>query len=220
MDCLSTFDALERVVGKNTEISSIKKNEIRFKKGETLVKQGVTVKHMMFVKSGIVKLEFETETGAVILDVVPADRMICMSGLFGDSVAKYSVIALSDTEIYDINREVIESLVKSDGNFAATVVQNLNNNNHHLYDRISSLNQKQMNGRVADVILYLANDVYKRDEFPLHLSRRDMGNFSGMAMMSVIRTIQSLKQDDIITEKDGEMTILNRKKLEQLSENG
>lgn len=219
-DCLQTFEELENLIDETFPAPGKEKVRVRFRKGETLVKQGVIVNHMMFVKSGVVKLEYESENGIVLLDVVPEGNMICMSGLFGDSVAKYSVIALTDTEIYDIDREIIEQLVRKNGRFAARVVQNLNSNNHHLYERISSLNQKQMHGRVADVLLYLADSVYQGDSFPLHLSRRDLGNFSGMAMMSVIRTIQSLKQDGIINEEDGEMIILQRKRLEQLSESG
>ena len=220
MDCLNTFEGFEKMLEEAVGESVRKKSQIRFKKNETLIKQGVIVNHMMFIKNGIVKLEYETETGTVLLDVIRGESMVCLSGLFGDSVARYSVIALTDTEVYDINRDIVEQLIKSNGRFAARVVQNLNNNNHHLYERISSLNNKQMHGRVADIILYLANQIYHQDSFPLHLSRRDFASFSGKAMMSVIRTIQTLKKDGIIDEDDGEMIILKRDKLEQLSENG
>ncbi|MDA3820858.1 MAG: cyclic nucleotide-binding domain-containing protein, partial [Candidatus Delongbacteria bacterium] len=88
--------AFEKIVNENLEKQENKKL-IHFKKGETLVKQGVIVNHVMFVKNGIVKLEYETENGTVLLDIVRGENMICLSGLFGDNIAKYSVIALTDT---------------------------------------------------------------------------------------------------------------------------
>ncbi|MFW5805879.1 MAG: Crp/Fnr family transcriptional regulator [Bacteroidales bacterium] len=211
--------AFEEIVNNTLEKQENNK-PVHFKKGETLVKQGIIVNHVMFVKNGIVKLEYETENGTVLLDVIRGENMICLSGMFGNNIAKYSVVALTDTDVYDISRQVLENLVKSNGEFASMVVQKLNCNNHHLYQRVSSLNKKQMHGRVADVLLYLADDVYGKDAFPMQLSRQDLGNFSGMAMMSVIRTIQSMKNDGIITEENGEMIILDTKKLKQISENG
>jgi CRP/FNR family transcriptional regulator len=138
---------------------------------------------------------------------------------FGNDIAKYSVIALTEAQVCDISRKFVEDAVLNSGEFASRIVKNLNNQNDYLFYRISSLNQKQMHGRVADVILYLADNVFKADEFPMILSRRDLGNYSGMAMMSVIRTIQAIKADGIIEESKSFIKILNKKRLIQLSRN-
>lgn len=220
MDCKNTFKGFENLLDELIDKSNTGKNGISFRKNETLVKQGVMVNHMMYIKSGLVKLEYETETGTVLLDIIPGENLLCLSGLFGNNIAHYSVIALSDTLVHDLKMQDIEEKVRSNGDFASRVIRHLNAHNHHLYKRISSLNQKQMNGRVADVLLFLADNVFDKDEFPMYLSRRDLGNFSGMAMMSVIRTLQSIKNDGIVSENSGRMIIHDKEKLRQLSENG
>ncbi len=216
--CENPFDGYDQLF-EEAFADSKQRSKVLFKRGETLVKQGTMVNHIMFVQSGYVKLELETETGTVLLDVVPKGKMICLSGLFGNDIAKYSVIALTETQVCDISRAFIEETILKHGEFAAKVVKNLNLQNDYLFYRISSLNQKQMHGRVADVILYLADNVFKSDEFPMILSRRDLGNYSGMAMMSVIRTIQAIKSDGIIEESKSFLKILNKKRLIQLSRN-
>jgi len=216
--CENPFEGYDQLFEEALNDSE-QRSKVGFKRGETLVKQGTMVNHIMFVQSGFVKLELETETGTVLLDVVPKGRMICLSGLFGNDIAKYSVIALTETQVCDISRKFVEDAVLNSGEFASRIVKNLNNQNDYLFYRISSLNQKQMHGRVADVLLYLADNVFKSDEFPMILSRRDLGNYSGMAMMSVIRTIQAIKSDGIIEESKSLIKILNKKRLIQLSRN-
>ncbi len=216
--CENPFEGYDQLFEEALNDSK-QRNKVRFKRGETLIKQGTMVNHIMFVQSGYVKVELETETGTVLLDVVPKGRMICLSGLFGNDIAKYSVIALTEAQVCDISRKFVEDAVLNSGEFASRIVKNLNNQNDYLFYRISSLNQKQMHGRVADVILYLADNVFKADEFPMILSRRDLGNYSGMAMMSVIRTIQAIKADGIIEESKSFIKILNKKRLIQLSRN-
>jgi CRP-like cAMP-binding protein len=217
--CENPFVGYEDLFEEAMTDSNRYRNKVRFKRGETLVKQGTMVNHVMFVQSGYVKLEFESDTGLVLLDVISEGRMICLSGLFGDDIAKYSVIALTETQICDISRGFIEQMVIKHGDFAARIVKNLNGQNDYLFERISSLNQKQMHGRVADVLLYLADSVFKSDVIPSILSRRDLGNYSGMAMMSVIRTIQAIKSDGIIDEHDGKLYIIDKNRLIQLSRN-
>lgn len=216
--CENPFSGFEQLFEEAVSESN-HRNRVTFKRGETLVKQGTMVNHLMFVRAGFVKLEFETETGIVLLDVVPAGRMICLTGLFGNDIAKYSVIALTEVKVCDISRSFVEETILSNGEFASRVVKNMNLQNDYLYKRISSLNQKQMHGRLADVLLYLSDIVFKSDEFPMILSRRDLGNYSGMAMMSVIRTIQTIKSDGIIEEGKGILKILNKSRLIQLSRN-
>ena len=59
--------------------------------------------------------------------------------------------------------------------------------NNKIYERIIRLTQKQMHGRISDILKYLYSKVFKSDIFDLLLSRQDIGELSGMTKDSAIR---------------------------------
>jgi CRP/FNR family transcriptional regulator len=45
-----------------------------------------------------------------------------------------------------------------------------------IYNRLATLNQKQMHGRMADGLLYLSDEIFGSDLIPDVISRQDMPN--------------------------------------------
>ena len=71
-----------------------------------------------------------------------------------------------------------------------------------IYDRFFSLTQKQLHGRMADILLCLANRIYGSYEFSLAFSRKDLADLTAMSNESAIRILKDFKDDGII-ETDG-----------------
>ena len=83
---------------------------------------------------------------------------------------------------------------------------------------MNSLNllQKRLYGRVATVILYFANEIYKSDEFELPISRKEMAQYIGMSIENVIRAISAFRKDKIIQVYGKNLAILDRSRLESM----
>ncbi|MEZ4999758.1 MAG: helix-turn-helix domain-containing protein [Bacteroidales bacterium] len=75
------------------------------------------------------------------------------------------------------------------------------------------MTQKKMPGRVAEILLYLADSVFDSDEFTMLLSRQELADMSGMAKESVVRILKEFSNEGIIDSGCPRFRILDREKL-------
>jgi CRP/FNR family transcriptional regulator len=196
--------------------------QINFKKGEIISKQGSFVTHIMYLKSGFAKVYKETDIDHnLILDIIPEGKLIGLTSLYNnDNIARFSVSALENAVVCSIDRNTIEKLIQQNNQFAKSVIASLNEESLQFYDKMASLTQKQMNGRVADALLYLSENIFKSTKFKMILSRKDLADFTGMSMMSVVRTLKDLKSENIIEDEKGYIKIKDKNTLQQISLKG
>lgn len=200
------------------ELTTVSRVQLRFRKGETIAKQGSVVSHILFLKSGLAKIykEIDDESN-LILNIFPEGNLIGLPTLYGDRILGYSVAAIEDSTICAIDKGIFEKLIEENGNFAAEVINSINHCTQHNFDKIVSLTQKQLPGKMADALIFLKDSVYKSESFQMSLSRKDLAEFTGMSVMSVVRVLQDFKKDGIINEKDGFFTINDYDQLKKIS---
>ncbi len=220
--CKSKSSCFEKLNLEELNLTTAHKAQVHYRKGEIINKQGTFISHILFLKDGYAKLYKETDkTTDIILDIIPAGELIGLSALYGDNISQFSVSALTDANICTIDRNVIEELVKKNGEFAAQVIKTINQQNQMFYTKMVSISQKQMHGRVADALLYLSEHVFKSEKFHLPLSRKELAEFTGMSTMSFVRTLKDMQKSGIVEDKSGDgLHIKNLKKLQSLSQTG
>ena len=217
-DCDFKSSCFQQLSNDELLLANESKVQVAYKKGETILKQGSFVTHILYIKDGIVKVYRENQDNtSTIFTVQSKGNLIGLPALFYSGVFDYSVAALSESKICAIDKKVMEQLAKDNSDFVTTVIQNLNQEMSQLKEKMISLTLKQLNGRLADSLLHLANHVYMSDSFKLNLSRKDLAEFSGMSTMSVVRTLQQFIKNEIIEEQEGVLKILAKDKLEQLA---
>lgn len=195
--------------------------ELKFKAGEVICKQGSFASHIMFIYKGMAKAYLETSDGSqVILNVMPSGNMIGLPSLFTNYVFQYSASAIEDSIVCSVDIKVFEEYTKSNGGFAGEIIKTLNECTIRNYDRFISLTHKQLNGRFADVLIFLAEKVYKKDKFTMSLSRRDLAEFTGMAPESLTRVIAKFKNEGIINVSGKIYEIVNKDLLSKISDIG
>ena len=69
-------------------------------------------------------------------------------------------------------------------------------------------------------MLFLADSIFHSDKFNMELSRKDLAEFTGMSVMSVVRGIKDFKESGIIRDENSTIEILNREKLVKISVSG
>jgi len=82
------------------------------------------------------------------------------------------------------------------------------------------LTQKQMPGRVAGSLLYLAEEIYNTNDMMLDISRQDLAELSGMTKESAIRILKEFKDAGYISLDAQHFTIHDSENLEKISQNG
>ena len=194
--------------------------EVKFRKGEIIFKQGMPANHLISITSGFVKIYVEgIRDRNIILELVKPWQVFGGPGIYVDNRYHYSSMALEDTTACFIDTKNVKKLIRQNPDFAEDFIESCSNRNARLLDRMVSLTQKQMHGRIADALLYL-KDVNQSAVFNLMISKQDLADLTSMTRDSAIRILKEFQQDNIIDMQNREMKILDLDKLEEISFHG
>jgi CRP-like cAMP-binding protein len=214
----SCFKVLSRLDHKFVEANRV---ELKFRAGEVICKQGAFASSIMYIYEGMVKTYLETPEGShVILNILPTGSMVGLSSLFTDHVFNQSAAALVDSTICSIDIKVFEEFTKSNGEFAVEIIKSVNQCIISNNERFLSLTHKQLNGRFADAMIFLADKVYKSKKFELTMMRKDLAELTGMSPESITRVIAQFKKEKIIDVQGKNYHILKMDRLQEISVTG
>jgi CRP/FNR family transcriptional regulator len=104
--------------------------------------------------------------------------------------------------------------------FANQLIGHVSTQSVILFDKMISLTQKQMHGRMADGLLYLSKDFFQSDHFKLQLSRQEIADLTAMSKDSAIRILKDFERDGLIALKGNELSILDTEQLRNISMKG
>jgi CRP/FNR family transcriptional regulator, polysaccharide utilization system transcription regulator len=188
-------------------------NTVKFNKKEVIFRQNTRTSHIMFVKSGMVKIFKEGRNSKyIILKVAVVDDFLALLSIYGRDTHQYSASAVLETEITFIDINTFNSILFSNGEYANHLIQKISNDGLFIFERLMSQSHKQLPGRIADVILYFSEIIFKSEEFEFPFTRRELAELAGTTKESFIRTLAEFKNDKIIN-LDGSFVKINSVKI-------
>lgn len=208
--------------GDEIELIRNSKTQVLFRKGENLTKQSAFASYVLFVMEGLAKQYIEGDgTHDFNLRLIVPGEFVGLSAVFTKNIFNYSSTALTDTRVFLIEKDTIAKVAQQNGMFAYTIIRRYCEQNADLYDTIRSLNYKQMNGRMADALLYIHKISQKEqlDIFSL-LSRKDLAGFAGISTESTVKILKSFEKDNIIQLNEKNIALLNETVLHEISKKG
>lgn len=195
--------------------------EVNFDAGENIVKQGTTASHMISLTNGMAKLFLEgIDKKNLILDIISPWRLFGGPGLFTDMRYHYSVTAITDCSACFIPAENVRQVIRSNPDFAEGIIKHCNKNSATNFERLISLTQKQMPGRLADTLLYLSQKVFNSLSFTLTLTRLEIGEMSNMTKESTTRILKEFEAENIISVNGKSIEIIDLNRLKEISFRG
>lgn len=195
--------------------------EVNFDAGENIVKQGTTASHMISLTNGMAKLFLEgIDKKNLILDIISPWRLFGGPGLFTDLRYHYSVTAITDCSACFIPAENVRQVIRSNPDFAEGIIKHCNKNSADNFERLISLTQKQMPGRLADTLLYLSQKVFNNLSFTLTLTRLEIGEMSNMTKESTTRILKEFEAENIISVNGKSIEIIDLNRLKEISFRG
>jgi CRP/FNR family transcriptional regulator len=192
-----------------------------FSPGEIIFKQGVPISSAVFLTKGMAKMYIEGyDSKRMMIGIAKRSALIAGPGTYVDNKHHYSVAALTDVTACFIKMDILKGLVHTNGKFAEGYLTDISKKSLRTFYKFLSHTQKKMHGRLAETILYLADEIHNSDEFTMLLSRQELGELSGMAKESVVRILRDFNEDKIIDDKCPYIKILNKEKLKMISNMG
>ena len=196
-------------------------NPVKYKKREVIFRQNTRTSHLMFVKSGLVKIYKEGRNSrTVILKVAVENEFIGLMSVFGDKLHQYSAAAISDAEVCDIDIMQFKAILLDNTRYQMQILNTVSLNGLFIFNRLLGLSYKQLPGRIADVILYFSNEIYKSEIFSFPFTRQELAEFAGTTKESFIRTLTEFKNDKIIDIDGSNIKINSMDILNTLSQLG
>ncbi len=203
------------------EIIQESRTQVLFRKGENLTKQGAFASYVLFIIDGLVKQYIEgNATRNLNLSLLQAGDLAGLSVVFDQQVFNYSTQALKDTQVYLINKPALDKIVKNNGMFAHGIIKRYCDQNNLLLNIIRNNTYKQMNGRLADTLLYLSDGKFGRENVFSLLSRKDIADFSGISVESTVKLLKTYEKDGLLQLEDKNIRILNHQALQEISRRG
>ncbi|HEC42602.1 MAG TPA: Crp/Fnr family transcriptional regulator [Bacteroides sp.] len=194
---------------------------LSFKPGEQIVKQGAPFSYVLSFTSGLAKIIVEGSAKPdMIVKLVKPVEFIAGPGLFVDNRHYFSVVALEKSCVCAIDTYVFKDVLRRNHNFNEAYLSAVNQNYLFVMQKLISTFEKNTKGRVAEALLYLANDIYHAEAFNLTFSINDLASLSGMSKESAFRCIKDFGDDDIIRMSKKRIEILNLKLLTEISKKG
>ncbi|WP_297087205.1 Crp/Fnr family transcriptional regulator [uncultured Draconibacterium sp.] len=211
----------DKLTAEERKIIDEKKITLTYKKGENICKQGAFASHIIFLKDGLAKVYLEGKPKNLILKISPPGNLIGLPCIYdGNNTFLYSATTYIDSEVELIEIELFKKMILQNPKFAFQVINVLNENTVQTYGRFYCFTNKQMHGRMADILLCLSQRIFKTDAFNLPLSRSDLAELTGMSTESVIRVMKDFKDDGLIRFEGKDVELLDVEKLVTISQLG
>ena len=203
------------------ELVRASKTQVLFRKGDHLSKQGAFASYALFVIKGLAIQYIEGESAKNFnLRMIQPGEFVGLSAVFSKNTFNYSSVAITDCQVYLVEKEAIVRIVKQNGLFGFQLIKRYCEQNGNLFETLRNVLHKQMNGRLADTLIYLdgLKQVYE-GIFQL-LSRKDIADFAGISTESAVKLLKNFEKDALISLDDKDISILNRDTLKEIGKRG
>jgi CRP-like cAMP-binding protein len=212
------FDMLTEEERTMLEAQSVR---VLYKKGEIICKQGALASHIMYMERGLAKVYLDDGVNSLVLKIIPDGNMLGLSSVNSENnTYQYSSMAYIDSEIKQIDIRFFKQMLGQNPHFAQEVINILGSNSVQINGRFFCLTHKQSYGRLADILLCLSERIFKKYDFELPLSRKDLAELSGMSTETVIRMLKKFNDDGLIRMEGKSFNLLDPIRLKRISETG
>jgi CRP/FNR family transcriptional regulator len=218
--CAIKSKAASKLSAEEIEKLSFSCALVKFRKGDSLIRQGTFSTNVAYLRSGLAKIHIAGPYHEQIVRIVKAPSYLGLPTTFGDKINQYSVTVIETAEVCFIDINTFRYLLKVNHDFSYEIMLELCRNELEVFYRCANRTQKQMRGKIADVLIELSERIYSSDMFNIPLNQEDLGNLVDSSRESVSRVLTEFENDGIIRLSGKKVEIINKKSLLLISANG
>jgi CRP-like cAMP-binding protein len=206
---------------EEAEVVRSSKTQVLFRKEDNLTKQGAFASYVLFLIDGFAKQYLEGDgIKNYNLRIVKPGEFLGLSAVFSENTFNYSTVAITDCHVFLVEKEAIGKVVKQNGLFGFNIIKRYCEQNTNLINTVRNLMYKQMNGRMADTLLYIDSLKIERSEIFQLLSRKDLADFAGISTESTVKLLKLFEKDGLIKLNEKDIEILKHTELVEISRRG
>ncbi|MGE5412067.1 MAG: Crp/Fnr family transcriptional regulator [Clostridiales bacterium] len=170
--------------------------------------------------SGKVKVSRTSNDGReVILTILSESDFFGEMAILDGLKRSASVTAIEDSELFIIQRNDFTNLLRSHPEVSISLLQELTSRLRAADMKIKSLSLKDAEGKVAAVILQIADEIGKIRQGIVEIERlplqQDLANMAGTSRETISRTIHSFARKGLLELDGSKLRILNYEKFKE-----
>lgn len=154
------------------------------------------------------------------LRIIKPGEFVGLSVVFSENTFNYSSVALTDCHVFLVEKQAISKVIKQNGLFGFNIIKRYCEQNTNLINTVRNLMYKQMNGRMADTLLYIDSLKTEKPELFQLLSRKDLADFAGISTESAVKLLKTFEKDGLIKLKEKDIQIVKQNELLEISRKG
>jgi CRP/FNR family cyclic AMP-dependent transcriptional regulator len=191
----------------------------KLKKKQLVYSEGGKPYRMYYVQSGKVKTYKTNENGKeLVIGLYNAGDFFGYMAMLEGTNYKESAEALEETDLAVIPKEDFEQLINNNKDVMQKFIKLLANSVTETEQQLINIAYNSLRKKVADSLLAIYKKYGNNDKsFKIDISRENLASIAGTAKESVIRTLSDFKDEKLIDIKQGDILILDEKKLSSLA---
>ena len=196
-------------------------NQLHFKKREVILKQGATSTSIGFLHKGIVKFTYQKdERKNYIMTVVSGPKLIGQANLFFREKNIFSIVAVEDCDICFLDNRKVLGMLENNGKFLLHLVERSTDMFQSSIFNFISLAHNHVHGRIADILIFLWENVYRNSDYEFTLTRKEIAEFAACSHENVISVLSTYNREGLISFVGRKIIINDLNKLKEISKNG
>ena len=194
---------------------------VKHKKKHILFNEGDFTSHIFLLKSGLVKLSKKLKSNrSLIINITTPGKFIGLSSQFSSGIYNYTATVIECCEIYYINLKTFNTILENNAKYAMSLMKIICNESLNVFNRVIAQNNRQLPGKLADLLLYFSEEIYHSSSFEFPLTRNELAEMAGTTKESLIRTLTEFKNDKIIAIEKKSIKLKSFEILKTLSKIG
>jgi CRP-like cAMP-binding protein len=176
---------------------------------------------LFVIISGKVKISRTSSDGReVILSILSESDFFGEMAILDGLTRSATVISIEESELYIIQRNQFLELLKSHPEISISLLQELTQRLRTADMKIKALTLKDAEGKVATVILQIADDYGKIKQGLVEIEKlplqQDLANMAGTSRETISRTLHSFAKKDLVEIEGTKLRILDYEKFKEL----
>jgi CRP/FNR family transcriptional regulator len=218
--CTEKSAAACKLSPEDNNILSKNSLSVPFKKGDFILRQGTYSTNVAYLKKGLVKIQIVGPYFTQVVKIVQPGNYLGLPTTIGDKINQYSVVAIDDSEVCFIDITIFRKMLSENPDFSNQIILELCRSELKSYQNCVRRTQKQIRGKVADMLLDFAENIYKSDSFSMQINQEEMGNLVDSSRESISRVLNEFVRDGVINMIGKKIELLDKEHLRIVSTRG
>lgn len=191
------------------------------KKNDVILMEDEVGTALFVIITGKVKVaRTSTDGREVILTILSESDFFGEMAILDGQTRSATVVAIEDTELFLIQRNDFINLLREYPEVAISLLQELTKRLRSADAKIKALSLKDAEGKVATVLLQLADDVGRIKHGKVEIEKlplqQDLANMAGTSRETISRTIHSFAKKGLVELDGNKLRITDYEKFKEL----